>query len=64
MRLSQADVTRLYPFHETARLRFILRDGKRILQQYFERPVIPYEQMPEEGYTACEWRDVPLLEEV
>jgi hypothetical protein len=63
-RLTQEELARQYPFYETMRLRFVERDGRRIIQQYFMRPVIPLDRMPLEGYAACEWRDVPLLETV
>lgn len=39
----------------TANLRFIKRDGQRILQQAFEKISGPH--------TSFEWRDIPLIEE-
>lgn len=64
LRLSPEELARTFPMFETMRLRWIQRDGQPVLQQYFQRPVVPLDLMPLDGYVACEWRDVPLLEAI
>lgn len=47
-------MTDIIDYQPTMRLRFIERDGKRILQQQW--------QVPEYAW-MMEWRDVPLVKE-
>ena len=45
-----------------AGLRFVLREGKRILQQRYR--VVRYSGVVQAAVQTIEWRDVPLVDEV
>lgn len=45
-------------WHYTPRMRFVIRDDKRILQQCFYR-----EDLTQSPSAIYMWRDIPLLEE-